>query len=165
MTVYLGLDPSLTGTGWCVLDDDGIRRIGKIKTTTGKFLGQRLAVIGSTIRGLVVEHNPDLVAFEGLGFNSDSLSVTAQVHGALRMSIARVNGRVYNPAMVAPTSLKKWATGDGRADKSQMIAAAFTLTGYRGRSHDEADAALIAAWVRHQVRVGLLTDEMQGLLK
>ena len=49
--------------------------------------------------------------------------------------------------MVPAPVLKKWATGNGTADKTAMIAAAQSM-GYEGRQTDEADAFLLALFGR-----------------
>lgn len=160
--IFLGLDPSLTSTGWAVLDDEKIVRVGKVPTNTGQFMGQRLSAIANAARVLAIRHTPDDVAIEGLGLGSMTLAISAEVAGVIRLALASVNGREYQPAVIRPSSLKRWACGDGRADKSQMIAAARIHANYRGRSHDEADAVLVAAWLRHQHRVGADIDKQRG---
>ncbi len=40
-------------------------------------------------------------------------------------------------------TIKKWATGNGRADKKMMVAAAKEKFGYEGEDHNEADAMFI----------------------
>jgi Holliday junction resolvasome RuvABC endonuclease subunit len=43
-------------------------------------------------------------------------------------------------------TLKKWATGSGKADKTQMMARATTFLGRPPEDDNEADAVLIAMW-------------------
>ena len=49
---------------------------------------------------------------------------------------------------VHTATLKKWATGNGRASKEQMIAAACERYGVAVRDDNEADALLLLAWAR-----------------
>ena len=76
-------------------------------------------------------HEPIDVAVEGPAYGSDSLLSAGMARAAVE--IALVN---HVPREVAPSSLKFRATGDGCADKAQMMAAAFQLVRYEGRSHE-----------------------------
>lgn len=51
-------------------------------------------------------------------------------------------------ATVYPSTLKKWATGSGRADKAAMVAAAkpFVRPSREPLDHNEADAIHVARW-------------------
>lgn len=53
---------------------------------------------------------------------------------------------------VDPTTLKKWSTDNGRADKEQMTKAAQLLYGLDAMAPDAADAAHVCAWAMKQVR-------------
>jgi crossover junction endodeoxyribonuclease RuvC len=73
--------------------------------------------------------------------------------------------------MVAPTTLKKWATGNGRADKKAVRTAAEALYPELGmKTYDEADALILAhtgAFYRGFVDLPLLPhqrDRTDGLL-
>ena len=59
------------------------------------------------------------IAIEGLSFGSrgDATRNLAILFGVI---CSRLN--IDNPYTVAPTSLKKFATGNGRADKKEMLA-------------------------------------------
>ena len=47
---------------------------------------------------------------------------------------------------VHAAELKKWATGNGRSDKQEMIDACFSLSGVSTIDDNEADAILIGLW-------------------
>lgn len=55
-------------------------------------------------------------------------------------------------ATIAPASLKKWATGSGRADKDLMMAAARDRFGWTGSDDNEADAVLLWHYVAEVTR-------------
>lgn len=51
------------------------------------------------------------------------------------------------PKTIVPTSLKKWATGDGRADKEKMMRACRQRWKIKDVGDDEADALLGLSWL------------------
>ena len=59
--------------------------------------------------------------------------------------------RGFDSSEVAPTSLKKHATGSGNASKDDMIAAAKAL-GWKVEDDHQADAALLIEWHHAQQR-------------
>ena len=61
------------------------------------------------------------------------------LHGLLR-GVAIDNGLDYHT--VENRTLKKWATGNGNADKRAMLEAA-RMTGWIGDDHNEADAVML----------------------
>lgn len=54
---------------------------------------------------------------------------------------------------VHTATLKKWATGSGKADKAQMMAVSKKYLGRDPVSDDEADAVLIAVWAHENYKV------------
>lgn len=54
---------------------------------------------------------------------------------------------------IDPSSIKKWATGNGKADKPEMIARAQAL-GYTGDNEHEADAFLLLACAEANLSIG-----------
>lgn len=85
----------------------------------------------------------DLLATENAGFGSHNPAVQAMHNerlGVIRLVAARHSIRV---ATFQPTTIKLFATGDGRAKKPAMIAACQRLLGIDVISDDEADAVWI----------------------
>ena len=86
---------------------------------------------------------PDLVAIEGY-----ALSTGPHTGGLARIRLGEIGGlaRVMlfqlgiEYVEIPPSSLKRWATGNGRADKGAMIAAARASGASGTVNHDEADA-------------------------
>lgn len=57
------------------------------------------------------------------------------------------------PAFVNVATVKKFATGNGRATKVDMINACVAKYGYRPRTDDEADAFWIYTYYCHKYRI------------
>lgn len=71
-------------------------------------------------------------------------------------------------AEISPLSLKKYATGNGRAEKGEMEDAAERLLGYRLPTNDEADGFFLAQAGAHALEMPglpLLPHQDRSLLK
>lgn len=84
------------------------------------------------------------------GFNRfpHTLKVGHELRGVIKAACCRYNARYVE---VPPTTLKKWATGSGKATKEQMIEAA---KAYKPEvtSDDEADAILLRQYGLDQLK-------------
>lgn len=142
-----GIDPSLTSTGIAIADN-GIFTTHRIqskgsKTATWDQRRDRLADMATRIAGqipsesLVVIESP---SYASVGGSSHDRS------GLWWMIYDRLATRGCTLIPVAPTQRMKYATGKGRADKDQVLAAAIkryphiAITG-----NDVADAVLFMA--------------------
>ncbi|WMB17030.1 crossover junction endodeoxyribonuclease RuvC [Akkermansia muciniphila] len=113
----LGLDLSLTSTGWAIDADDERRKWGVIKTA--RRGASRLDHIDDAITRLIEAEMPDLVVIENYAFgNSLSLAALAELGGVVRLSLHRMG---YRYIAVAPATLKKFVTGKGQAEKAAMM--------------------------------------------
>jgi crossover junction endodeoxyribonuclease RuvC len=141
MGVVFGVDVSLTYPGYAVLADRKKVYIDSLKT--GFLRGaERWQAIHSVFSDVIAKHRPDRIVFENYGFNSHRIAVLAEIGGILRFS-AFTHKIPY--ADVAPNSLKKFFTGDGNADKQEMMREAFKR-GFICRNDNEADAVALALW-------------------
>jgi crossover junction endodeoxyribonuclease RuvC len=154
----LGLDLSLTSTGvasslgWCT----------RIRPRTRGL--DRLREIVTSVRGHAKGY--PLAVIEGPAYSRASQAGHDEL-AALRWMVRDALDRARIPiAIVAPTTLKLWATGKGNASKGDMKSAMATRFPASGlTSSDEADALALAdmgaAWLTNQE---ILTDhERRGL--
>jgi Holliday junction resolvasome RuvABC endonuclease subunit len=129
----MGVDPSLACTG--------------ISLSNGTTLAvkphsrgdDRLMELADHLHTLAVANQIDLVVIEGLGgvYKGEAAKVVPMLHGALRLELKRLPV----PYMVLlPSTLKKFATGNGSADKTLMAMAAYKRLGREYRTSDECDA-------------------------
>jgi Holliday junction resolvasome RuvABC endonuclease subunit len=126
-----GLDLSMTATGLAYGE-------GPVYTHTVKTTGTkdgRLAVIKNQVVSRA--EGSALVLIEGFLNKSFSAGITGMVHGAVRTGLIEA-GIPY--ATFPPTSLKKYATGSGTADKTAMALAAFKRGGVEFKDDNQCDA-------------------------
>lgn len=148
----IGIDPSLTATG--VADADGGLHTIASKPDDGTVAdrARRIATITAHLRPhrLTDAH---LVVIEGPAFSRQG---QAGVH--LRAGLWwRIVGLLHSAgvpvAEVSPSALKKYATGKGNADKSDMRMALYKRAGLDVSSDDEVDA-----WWLRQMGLAHLGD-------
>ncbi len=129
--IVLAIDQSLTCTGVCIQRmDSSTRAVHLIHTEaiqrikTGSECGYMDTVLRSQgiaqrLWDLFHDYKCDHVVFEGLSFGSRG-DATRNLAMLLGIILAKLNTDFFS---VAPTTLKKFATGNGRADKKAMLAA------------------------------------------
>lgn len=131
----IGIDPSLASTGvYCAVAQT-------IKTKKGE---PRLALIHDRTNEVVKACRPEFAVIESLPANAMSAGLTGQAQGVIRY-VLQVNGIPY--LELAPSSVKKMFTGNGKASKEEMIERAGEH-GVRVKNSDEADAYAMA-WCGH----------------
>lgn len=145
---YLGLDLSYTRTGWAV-PELGLVGSLKSKPSDEKSDIQRAYedIAGPLLDLLDTYSQISHIVVEGTVLRSFSASRSGILHGVVRGAIW--SSHELPEIVVAPTSLKKRATGTGRATKQQMVEAA-NNNGYTGKNHDEADAWMLAIIMSQQ---------------
>ena len=78
--------------------------------------------ICNIIRDLITLYNPDIVQMEGVSYGSRGSAALVDLAGlnfAIRMTLS---GKDIQYNILAPTSIKKFAVGNGSAEKDVMIA-------------------------------------------
>lgn len=138
----LGIDPSLNGTGLCWSPTHAESVIFK-----GNKLGdQRFRIIRESVaRALAELVTVKLVVIElppQYGSGSASLH---RVQGVIREAIAS-HAPEAKVLGCYPSSLKKWATGSGKADKAAMLEA--MLPEFRPHASSWDDNQVDAWWLR-----------------
>ena len=119
--MFLGLDQSYNSFGYVMLDAQlNMVDFGTIKTkkTDGDHF-DRCNIIATKINEYAKMHNPTAIAIEGLAFGirGDATRDLAGLQFVI-MTLFRNNG--FNPSIIPPLTLKKFATGNGKADKVAM---------------------------------------------
>lgn len=93
-----------------------------------------------TVMDFIQEHGIKMIVAEGVYVNRHftDMKSLSELHGILLEVCDELD--LPEPEYVNPMTLKKWATGNGRATKLDMIHACEQKYRYRPKTDDEADA-------------------------
>jgi len=148
MTIILGLDPSLSCTGWGVIRAEGSRLShianGQIATHAKAPIAERLAQLHRELAAVIADHAPDRAACEEVFVNKNPQSTLklAQARGAV---LAACGARGLTVREHAARSVKKAVVGTGAAEKAQIQAMLkVLLPGVAVAGADAADALAVA---------------------
>lgn len=145
----LGIDPSLRGSGFAVLDYGDGNSAQIIESATLKLhrklsMPECLGVIGNQVDDFLNQHSVDHVAIEQTIYVQNFQ--TAQILGAARgAAIAAAAMRGLPIFEYAPLRVKQAVVGKGRASKEQVARTVQNITGTDFELRfDESDAAAVA---------------------
>ena len=150
--IILGLDPSLSCTGWGVIRAEGSRighiANGEIKTSAQAPMAERLAALHRAIGGVIAQHRPTRAACEEVFVNKNPQSTLklAQARGAVLAACgAAYDGLGLEVREHAARAVKKSVVGTGAAEKRQVQAMLkVLLPGVKVAGADAADALAVA---------------------
>lgn len=144
----LGLDPSLSSTGWGIIEAENnrIRYVadGFIPTDTKMSLEERLVIIHKALSEVIEFYKPDEAAIEKVFLNSNAVSTIklGMARGVVIMSPALYNIPVTE---YEANKVKKAVVGVGHADKNQVERmVSVLLPGCKPKNNDASDALAIA---------------------
>ena len=144
----LGLDPSLSSTGWGIVEveNNRLRYVadGFIKTDPKLPIYDRLAVIHRALNEVIETYHPQEAAIEQDFLNENPTST-------IKLGMAR-GVVILAPALFGipvceyePTKVKKAVVGVGRAEKSQVeTMVKILLPGCKPKNNDSSDALAMA---------------------
>ena len=144
----IGLDPSISSTGWGIIDVNGNRLSyvadGFIATSAKVPLTQRLQTIHNELQHVIELYKPDEASIEITFLNTNPET-------SLKLSMARgvvfLMPALYNIPLFEyePNKIKKALTGVGKADKAQVeTMVKILLPGCQPKNNDSSDALAIA---------------------
>lgn len=148
----LGLDLSLTSTGYCVLEDDRVAWHGSVSPQSRDIA--RLAEFDHWIRydmDLRSGFHPsvDQVAIEGYSFGSISHHhAIGELGGVIKLAIRDADVPL---TVIPPATWKKQLLGKGNLQKDQVRLEAFKRYGVEFPSQDTLDAWAVAMCLRRQL--------------
>ena len=156
--LIIGLDPSLSCTGWGIVAKDGnrLRHIanGQVKTDAGASLPERLVTIDRELTDVILRHRPDSAAVEEVFVNKNPQSTLKLGHarGVVLLALARAGLPI---AEYATRLVKKAVVGTGAAEKAHVQAMLrVLLPGVQLAGSDAADALAVAICHAHMGRLG-----------
>ncbi|MFO6448170.1 crossover junction endodeoxyribonuclease RuvC [Erythrobacter sp. NE805] len=146
--LILGLDPSLSSTGWGVIRAEGARLThianGQVRTDPAAPMPQRLATLAEGVAAVIAEYRPTRAAAEEVFANKNAQSTLklAQARGAVLAACGSAGLAVNEHAA---RLVKKAVTGTGGAEKQQVAAMVkVLLPGVAVAGSDAADALAVA---------------------
>ena len=153
--IILGLDPSLSCTGYGLIRATGNRLThlanGQLKTNPKEDLPRRLSHLATMLDALLADHRPDAAAAEEIFLNKNPQSTLklAQARGVVLMIAARSGIEVGE---YAARLVKKAVVGAGNADKAQVhFMIQRLLPGVAIAGPDAADALAVAITHAHHL--------------
>jgi len=151
--IILGLDPSLTCTGWGVVKSEGSRLVhianGQIPTDSKTPMTLRLAMLQNAVAAVIAAYQPDRGAAEEVFVNKNPQSTLKLAHarGAIMAACGMAGLTVSEHSA---RQVKKSVVGTGAADKTQVQAMLkILLPGAQITGSDAADALAVAIASAH----------------
>jgi crossover junction endodeoxyribonuclease RuvC len=150
----LGIDPGLARVGYGVIEIEPTHRsqrlldCGIIRTDPGRSEGERMVEIARDLRLLIRCWRPELAVVEKFFFYRSSTTIAVvQARGVLMMTLARFGIATRE---FPPMQIKQALTGNGHADKDDVLAAVMRELDldHPPRPDDAADAlaAALTGW-------------------
>lgn len=154
--LILGLDPSLSCTGWGIVAKSGNRLShvanGQIATDPKAPLAERLVTLDRELTDVILAHRPDAAAVEEVFVNKNPQSTLklGQARGVCLLAAAKAGLPVSE---YATRLVKKAIVGTGGAEKAQVQAMLkVLLPGVKLTGADAADALAVAIAHAHIAR-------------
>lgn len=153
MVRILGLDPSLSSTGWGIVEAENNRlkyvADGFIKTDAKLPLQERLALLYKTLCEVIETYRPSEASIEIIFLNDNPVSTIklSQARGVVVLATG-----VYNIPLTEyePNKVKKAVVGVGKAAKNQVeTMVKVLLAGVKPKNNDSSDALAIAITHAH----------------
>jgi len=152
--IILGIDPSLRGTGYGVIQlakpQPQLLAQGTIRSRTGWPRSRCLVQIAQTLRDVLRRHCPTVCVIEGLFYaqNLQTALIMGEARGASLVAVAEAGLEIYE---IAPRKVKQAIVGYGAAQKTavaKMVQRLLRLSEPPGP--DEADALALALTYAHE---------------
>jgi len=166
--IILGIDPGtiVMGYGLIIVKDNkvtllelGVLKPGKIKDSYKK-----LQLIFNTVSGLITKYQPTDFAIEApfFGKNVQSMLKLGRAQG---VAIAAAMRHGLEVTEYSPKKIKQSITGNGNADKVQVMKMLQTLLSFKEdpKHYDATDALAVA--MCHHFQSGSVTGKSAGALK
>ena len=149
--IVVGIDPSLTSTGYAVLDNGKLKDYGTIKTKTGDGENEdRINTILYKIVQIITKECADYIVIERPAFlMNNSIRVVQDLAGLYYVILCKLRRLGYLVVPVMPAEWKKKLQVKGRnrqEQKQSSISKVKELYNVNVKSNDESDAICIATF-------------------
>ena len=152
--LIIGIDPSLTATGVVVLRDGKVELAEATKNRPDlgtiervKLIRERIIDITENLTDEEERQAPDLITIEGFSYGSKGRSLfdIAYLGWRIREDLERFRIEDGIPWLeVPPSQLKKFATGQGNANKEIILQQVYKRWGVEFSDNNQADAYVLA---------------------
>ena len=143
----LGLDPALRTSGWGIVDVEGETRRhvahGLIKPSVKGSDGERLATIYDELEALILAYRPAEFAVEDAYVNKNP-STSLKLGLARGVALLAPARRGLPTTVYAPRMVKRVLTGNGNAEKEDVLAHVVEVLAVEIDNFDSADALAVA---------------------
>ena len=154
MSLIIGIDPSLTSTGIVVLRGNKVElavttknkpALGTIERV--RLIYERIVCVAESLTDGEKWQAPDLIVIEGFSYGSKGRSVfdIAYLGWRIREELEWLKEQDNIPWLeVPPSQLKKFATGQGNANKEIILQQVYKRWGVEFSDNNQADAYVLA---------------------
>lgn len=157
---YVGLDLSLTGTGFCMKRGD-VFTIETVSTKPKDFKTDldRLAYIRDTLLRKIPA-DVKMICIEDFFTPANPMQLGSAIKLAMLGTVIRMtlNEKGIPFVIIAPSQLKKFVTGKGTGEKSMILREVFKRWGINAADDNQADASVLAYLA--EALVAPLTDDV-----
>lgn len=119
----IGIDQSFSSSALCVIDEStSILDFSVYRSQKELDVFEKCYLVAKNISNYVIKYEPNVIILEGLSFGNLG-NRTRDLAGLQFVIITHLRYQLNfnNIIIVPPPTLKKFATGSGRADKTLMI--------------------------------------------
>lgn len=162
----LGIDPSLRGTGYGIIERQGgtqhLIQAGTIRCPAALAKSRCLAMIASEIRTLIASHSPEVCVVEGLFFaqNLKTAITMGEARGAALAMVAEAGLGIFE---LSPRAAKLAIVGFGGAQKIAVAKMVQRILGLAEPPESDAADALALALALAQGGSGFHSRRMKPL--
>ena len=144
----LAIDPG-SRCGWALLED-GITESGVMDFSLkrGESQGMVFVRFNAWFKKMIAHHLPEVVIYEQPHHRGGA--ATQLLYGMTTRIQERCDLCNIQYMAIHSATLKKFATGSGRAGKEYMVERAWVKFGIRVKDHNEADALWMMAWGKEE---------------
>lgn len=165
MSVFAGVDQSLTKTGVCVLRDGDVVHTQRIRVSRKLRGPARLVYLRDQLQEILLPFKNHIrhasLEAQSLGSIGD-LDQLGQVSGMVQVVLSDMG--VHNPFKVPPATLKKFVAGHPQASKERMLRATEKVWGLAFDNDDVCDAHGLARISEEYVeRKSILRHQLEAV--
>ena len=165
--IILGIDPGTIIMGYGLITVTGstisLLELGVLKPGNSKDTYKKLQLIYNTVSGVIVKYQPDAFAIEApfFGKNVQSMLKLGRAQG---VAIAAAMRHGLEVVEYSPKKVKQSVTGNGNADKEQVMKMLQTLLSFKETpKHYDASDALAVAVCHHFQSSSPLGKAVKGM--